>query len=227
MLVPLAILAVLSLAAGIIGSPFQQSPPNFETWTATPVIEQAKYPFVDAYGSASGTGVMAAAKGPSASILHGPPTWHLDLLGIVLLVFGSAVFLAFRFYGKGLPASDPTLRMGPLSRALVAKYGFDDFGYRYIVVPVRDKLSAWATWTSNEVIDGTVAGIGRSTMRMAQTTYTTLDQRIIDGGVNGAAFSAAWWSRRLRRIQSGDVQRYAAALVAGVILLVLAFVAFR
>jgi NADH-quinone oxidoreductase subunit L len=62
---------------------------------------------------------------------------------------------------------------------------------------------------------------------MARTTYSVVDQRIIDGGVNGAAFSAAWWSARLRRIQSGDVQRYAGALVAGVILLVLAFVAVR
>jgi NADH-quinone oxidoreductase subunit L len=226
MLVPLMLLAVLSLTAGLIGSPFMQEPPNFETWTATPVIEAARYPFVEAY-AAAGTGVLAAAEGPSAKILHGPPSWHLDLLLIVLVVFSSAVALAWRFYGKGLPASDPTMRMGPVTRALVAKYGFDDFGYRYIVVPVRDRLSAWATWTSNELIDGTVAGVGSATMRLASTTYVTVDQRIIDGGVNGAAFSAAWWSERLKRIQSGDVQRYAGALVAGVILLVLAFVAIR
>jgi len=224
-LVPLAILAVLSLSAGLIGSPFAQEPPNFESWTTTPVITEAKYPFIEV--SATGPGVLAAAKGPSASILHGPPTWHLDLLAIVLVVFGAAVALAWRFYGKGLPATDPTMRMGPFTRALVAKYGFDDFGYRYVVVPVRDRLSAWATWTSNSVIDGAVAGVGTATKRLAETTYSAVDQRIIDGGVNGAAFSAAWWSARLRRIQSGDVQRYAGALVAGVIILVLAFVAVR
>jgi NADH-quinone oxidoreductase subunit L len=174
-----------------------------------------------------GVGVSAAEKGPSAKILHGPPTWHLDLLLIVLVVFGSAVGLAWRFYGKGLPEKDPMLHMGGFTRMLVNKYGFDDAGYRYVVVPVRDKMSAWATKVSNDVIDGAVAGVGTATMRMARTTYTAVDQRIIDGGVNGAAFSAAWWSARLRRIQSGDVQRYAGALVAGVILLVLAFVAVR
>jgi len=45
--------------------------------------------------------------------------------------------------------------------------------------------------------------------------------------VNGAAFSAAWWSDRLKRLQSGDVQRYAGAIVAGTIVLVLAFAAAR
>jgi len=224
--VPLMILAVLSIAAGLIGSPFAQEKPNFESWTSTPVIEKATYPFLAEF-AAAGAGVAAAAAEPSAKILHGPPTWHLDLLLIVLVVFSSAVALAWRFYGRGLPATDPTMRMGWLTRVLVAKYGFDSFGYRYIVVPVRDKMSAWATKVSNEVIDGAVAGVGTVTMRLARTTYTVVDQRIIDGGVNGAAFSAAWWSARLRRIQSGDVQRYAGALVAGVILLVLAFVAVR
>jgi len=224
--VPLMILAVLSIVAGLIGSPFAQEKPNFESWTSTPVIEQTTYPFLAEYATA-GPGVAAAAKEPSAKILHGPPTWHLDLLLIVLVVFSSAVGLAWRFYGRGLPKVDPMMRMGGLTRVLVAKYGFDDFGYRYIVVPVRDRMSAWATRVSNDVIDGAVAGVGTATMRMAGTTYTVVDQRIIDGGVNGAAFSAAWWSERLKRIQSGDVQRYAGALVAGVILLVLAFVAIR
>ena len=224
--VPLMILAVLSIAVGLIGSPFAQEKPNFESWTSTTVIAETTYPFLAEY-AAAGAGIAAAAAEPSAKILHGPPTWHLDLLLIVLVVFSSAVALAWRFYGRGLPAQDPMMRMGGLTRVLVAKYGFDSFGYRFIVVPVRDRMSAWATRISNDVIDGAVAGVGTTTMRLARTTYTVVDQRIIDGGVNGAAFSAAWWSARLRRIQSGDVQRYAGALVAGVILLVLAFVAVR
>jgi NADH-quinone oxidoreductase subunit L len=63
--------------------------------------------------------------------------------------------------------------------------------------------------------------------RLGGVTYATLDQKVIDGGVNGAAFSAAWWSERLRRIQSGDVQRYAGALLAGTIILIIVFAAAR
>jgi NADH-quinone oxidoreductase subunit L len=236
--VPLVILAVLSLTVGLIGSPVWTGERNFETWTATPLLEEATYPFKgddDHAAEASalqGTGVLAAApatvvaaEAGDASILHGPPSWHLDVLLMALAVFLAAVALAWRFYGRGLPEEDPTFKMGVLSTALVNKYGFDAFGFRYIVVPVRDKLAAWASWSSNEVLDGMVAGTGRATKQLAMATYQVADQRVIDGGINGAAFSAAWWSDRLRRLQSGDVQRYAAALVAGVIVLVLAFVA--
>jgi NADH-quinone oxidoreductase subunit L len=235
---PLMLLAVLSIASGYLLSPLSPDSPNFETWTATPAIEEQQvYPFTAedetvAMGAVQGDGVLAAgttlAAEPSGdydgiSILHGVPSWHPDLLAIVLAVFFTAVFLAYRFYGKGLPEEDPTMKMGPLSRALVAKYGFDTFGYRAFVVPVRDTLSRWATWSSNVVLDGAVAGAGRATKRVAMGTYDVVDKKIIDGGINGAAFSAAWWSERLKRIQSGDVQRYAGAIVAGVIVLVLAF----
>jgi len=234
MVAPLMVLAVLSIASGYLLSPFSSEEYNFETWTATPIIEEATFPFLDDGGEASGGGVIAssnevvaAEEGGAYSMLHGVPSWHADLLIIVLVLFSLAVFLAWRFYGKGLPERDPTLTMGVASTVLVNKYGFDTFGYRFIVVPVRDTLAKWATWSSNVVLDGMVAGAGRATKDAAMGTYRVLDQKVIDGGINGAAFSAAWWSNRLKRIQSGDVQRYAAALVAGTIVLVLAFAAVR
>jgi NADH-quinone oxidoreductase subunit L len=164
----------------------------------------------------------------AGSILHGAPSWHLDILLMALAVFLLAVGLAWRIYGKGLPERDPTMHMGPATTVLVNKYGFDTFGFRYIVVPVRDHAAAqWATWSSNTILDGAVAGVGKATRSAAMSTYRVLDQKVIDGGVNGAAFSAAWWSERLKRIQSGDVQRYAAVLVAGVIVLVIAIAGAR
>ena len=238
MLAPLMVLAVLSVAAGYLLSPFSPEQPNFETWLATPLLTaETTFPFTDEGTAAAsglvgdgvlaaGTSLAAAGDGP-VKVLHGVPTWHPDLLAIVLVLFSLAVFLAYRFYGKGLPERDPTLSMGRFTDVLVAKYGFDDFGYRYIVVPVRDKLSAAATYSSNVLIDGMVAGVGRATKNAAMTTYRVVDQQVIDGGINGAAFSAAWWSDKLKRIQSGDVQKYAGVLVAGTILLVLAFAAAR
>jgi NADH-quinone oxidoreductase subunit L len=116
-------------------------------------------------------------------------------------------------------------KMGVVTKALVNKYWFDQIGYRYIVVPVRDQLAKAAYWSNQEVLDAMVKGAGGAAKRIADVTYDTIDQRIIDGGVNGAAFSAAWWSDKLKRIQAGNVQRYAGALVAGVIVLVLVFAA--
>jgi NADH-quinone oxidoreductase subunit L len=240
MVAPLMVLAVLSIASGYLLSPFSSPEYNFEHWTATPLIEEGTYPFLaddttSAMAAVDGTGILAtgqpevvaAEAGEPFSILHGLPSFHLDLLLMVLVLFTIAVVLAYRWYGKGLPERDPTMHMGTATTVLVNKYGFDTFGYRYIVVPVRDTLATWATWSSNVVLDGIVASVGRGTKSVAMTTYRVVDQRVIDGGVNGAAFSAAWWSNRLKRIQSGDVQRYAGALVAGTIVLILAFAAAR
>jgi NADH-quinone oxidoreductase subunit L len=254
MVAPLIVLAVLSLTAGLIGSPIWAEDQNFGTWTATPALEEATYPFIaDGDGAEEvalqpGGELLAAAGGTPAeapagagapvaaeeaeglgagSILHGAPSWHLDILLMALAVFLLAVGLAWRFYGKGLPERDPTMHMGPATTVLVNKYGFDTFGFRYIVVPVRDHAARWASWSSNTILDGIVAGVGKATRSAAHSTYRVLDQKVIDGGVNGAAFSAAWWSERLKRTQSGDVQRYAAVLVAAVIVLVIAIAGAR
>jgi NADH-quinone oxidoreductase subunit L len=242
MTAPLVVLAFLSIASGYLLSPFSPESPNFETWTATEFVEDATYPFIEDDGNATedvtaavmGDGILASGANPvlaaeegPVTVLHGVPTWHPDLLAIVLVLFGTAVFLAYRFYGEGVPERDPTMQLGPVTKALVNKYGFDTFGYRYVVVPVRDKLAPAASRSSNEGIDRVVAGAGAVTRRAAMSTYRVIDQKVIDGGVNGAAFSAAWWSERLKRIQSGDVQRYAAALVAGTVVLVVVFAAGR
>jgi NADH-quinone oxidoreductase subunit L len=241
----LVFLAAASLVVGLPGSfLWPAKDMNFETWTATHALEEAEYPFIalpaaegDSHSLAplsegiNAAGSLLAAEeghdGHGASVLHGPPSFEPVLAGIALVIFLLAVGLAYRIYGRGKPDEDPTFNMGLLSTALVNKYWLDDLGYRFVVVPVRDKLSPAASWTSNVVIDGIVKAAGGATKRVAQSTYDTIDQKVIDGGVNGAAFSAAWWSDKLKRIQSGDVQRYAGALLAGVIVLVLVFAAAR
>jgi NADH-quinone oxidoreductase subunit L len=256
-LVPLLVLTILSFPAGWIGGFLWDEVggdphTNFETWTATHAIEEARFPFIAGEGhggtddhaptdeqdeehALAGGGVLAA--GPLAAessdghgdgaILHGAPEFHLDVFVLALLAFLAAVGGAFAIYGRGKPDRDPTLHMGPATTVLVNKYYLDEIGYRFVVVPVRDTLATWASWTSNNIIDGAVRGVGGFTKRAANVTYRTVDQKVIDGGVNGVAFSAAWWSDRLKRVQSGDVQRYAGALIAGVIVLVLVFAAAR
>jgi NADH-quinone oxidoreductase subunit L len=214
-LVPLVGLTIFSFPVGLSGGFMWHlvggsRERTFETWTATPLLANLDFPFKE-----------------GKHVLHGYPTFHLDIFVLAVAAFLIGVIGAWLIYGKGMPEKDPTFNLGPVSTALVNKYWFDDIGYRYVVVPVRDKLSPAASWTSNVVIDGIVRTTGGAVKRLGGVTYATLDQKVIDGGVNGAAFSAAWWSERLRRIQSGDVQRYAGALLAGTIILIIVFAAAR
>ena len=221
-LVPLVTLAVLSIAAGYLGSPWWPKDSNFEQWTATETLEQQAYPFL----STQAEGATAPSE-TGEGMLVGPPTFHLDVALEALAVFLAAAALAWRWYGDGLPERDPTFQMGGFSTALERKLWIDDLGYALVVAPVRDRLAP-ATYTSNQRgIDAVVNWVGGTVRRIATTTYTTVDQQVIDGGINGAAFSAAWWSSKLKRIQSGNVQRYAATLVAGVVVLVLVFAGAR
>ncbi|MDQ3931499.1 MAG: hypothetical protein M3252_01485, partial [Actinomycetota bacterium] len=247
--VPLVVLAVLSLTAGWIGSPLLGEK-GFESWTASEVLEEATYPFVsdeepsaegivgghepvgpeaEPQAAPGGHGQLAAPQGTDAGhaegrILHGPPKFTTTTLYVglaALAIFLVAVAAAWRLYGQGLPDLDPTYRMGWLTTVLLSKYWIDDLGYRGIVLPIRDVLSRAANWSNDFILDAVVRGMGTFARRLSVVAYDTVDQKLIDGAVNGSAFSAAWWSERLKRIQSGNVQRYAGAMLAGVVVLVL------
>ncbi|MDP9023300.1 MAG: NADH-quinone oxidoreductase subunit L, partial [Actinomycetota bacterium] len=238
--VPLVALAVLSLTAGWIGSPLLGDK-GFEHWTASAALEEATFPFIaeeaptehGVIGGEHGAPVDAeqedVAGGHGAAhdvgrILHGAPQFTTTTAAVGLAAFALlvvAVAVAWRFYGSGLPARDPMLQLGPVTTALVNKYWLDDLGYRWIVVPIRDRLARSTYWADQRVIDAAVRGTGGLVRRTADVTYGTIDQKVIDGAVNGSAFSTAWWSQRIKRIQSGNVQRYAGAMFAGVVVLVL------
>jgi NADH-quinone oxidoreductase subunit L len=210
MTVPLVVLAAGSLLIGWIGSPLFGER-GFEAWTATPVLEDLDYPF-----------------GEGIHVLHGAPVLNLKLiiLGLAALaIVAVAGYVAYRIYGEGQPERDPTLHMGAFSTALQNKLWLDDAGYRGIVAPVRDRVAPGAYRFDQGVIESVVKGTGGAVRRVAGSTYDTVDQKVIDGAVHGSAFSAAWWSERLRWIQSGNVQRYAGAMFAGLIVLVLVFAA--
>jgi NADH-quinone oxidoreductase subunit L len=52
-----------------------------------------------------------------------------------------------------------------------------------------------------------------------QGLWKVVDERVIDGSVNGVAESVRGWSELLRRLQTGSVRAYAASLFLGVVAL--------
>ncbi len=131
------------------------------------------------------------------------------------------VLVGVAVYGRARER-DPMLAMGPFTTLLVRKYFMDDLYMKGIVLPVRDKVSAFVYWTNQNVLDGIVNGAARLA-RWFSRGVNGFDRTVVDGAVNGVAQTAGFTGGLLRYLQSGNVQRYAALLFAGVVVLAVIF----
>jgi NADH-quinone oxidoreductase subunit L len=117
--------------------------------------------------------------------------------------------------------------LAPFYKLLVNKYYLDAIYWRFIVRPVRDHLSAAAYWVNMKVLDGAVDAAGTVAVKTGAFTYRDVDQGLIDGFINNLAGSMGLAGSKLKFWQTGNMQRYAAAMFLGVATLVGVFVFFR
>jgi NADH-quinone oxidoreductase subunit L len=191
---PLVALAVPAALIGLINLPFDFAHPiGFSAWTMW-----------------------------SLDYFEGNPVEFNPLLAVastVLALTGVAVgTLIYR--RANAVADDPMLRLGPLTRLLQNRYYLDHLYTDAIVrTGVRDKLAPAAVWFNNTVLDGIVNGAGRSALGLGRFTYRTIDQKGIDGAVNGVGGAMNVTGGILKFAQSGNVQLYAGALFVGVFVL--------
>ena len=165
------------------------------------------------HGFATWVGVGGEAKVSSANFV---------LIAISLAVAVAGLYLGRRLYLPA-PATEPLERLGWFHTLLVNKYYLDDFYMKGIVRPIRDSISAAMYWLNQNVFDAAVNGAAAVARVAGRKVYDNIDQKVIDGAVNSVGIGTQDGSRLLRYIQSGDVQRYAAALFGGVAVLVLLF----
>jgi NADH-quinone oxidoreductase subunit L len=117
---------------------------------------------------------------------------------------------------------DPLRSLGPAYTLVSNKYYLDDIYWKGIVRPVRDDVSAAVYWNDRNILDGLVNGVASATKAFAGL-ISWFDVKVIDGAVNGLANIAGFTGGLLRYIQSGNVQRYAVFLFAGVVVLAIIF----
>jgi NADH-quinone oxidoreductase subunit L len=127
-------------------------------------------------------------------------------------------WLLYRTYKE----RDPVHTLGPAYTLLEQKYYMDTFYMRGIVFPIRDKVSAAVYRFNQYVLDGVVNAMAPLTKLMARFV-NAFDRKAIDGAVNGVAQTAGFTGGILRYVQSGNVQRYAAFLFAGVVIFAIIF----
>jgi NADH-quinone oxidoreductase subunit L len=193
MTVPLQILAVLSVVAGLTSTVLAGDRLRFAHWATVPGTEEL------------------------IERNHLEHAFSVGYAGVSLLVAVAAIGVAAAFYFRGAfkPLHGLTRRMAPARAGyalLVNKYYLDHLYTDIIVGSIKGPIANAAYWVNQRVIDGAVNAVGIGARRAAHVTYDVIDQRVVDGLVNGAGAGAEESGSILRHIQTGRVQQYAAAL---------------
>ncbi|MDD5543788.1 MAG: NADH-quinone oxidoreductase subunit L [Acidobacteriia bacterium] len=204
MIVPLQILAVLSVVGGFVQIPkFLGGYDGFERW-----LEPVFKPGAVEAGSAA---VEHAA-------IHGVGTEAaFAVLSVMVALLG--IFVAYRFYFKPSSGPDRMVSFAPgVYNTLLHKYYVDEI-YDALIVN-RGKDLGNALWAFDRTtIDGGVNGSGWLTRFMADVSCWW-DKWVVDGLVNVVGITVKIFSYPLRIIQTGFVQSYAFFMVLGLILLI-------
>ena len=196
--VPLLILGFLAVVSGYLNAaPFKLH--YFEHW-----LESS----------------MGLPFGEEAGQIPEPPTfsWAAAAPSIILVALGISLSWAIskKVFGeeknglKGLTQRNSLLGAG--HKFLVNKYYLDALYENVIVKAIAHPIAAAAYWTNQHVLDGIVNAVGIGTRRSGLWVYRNVDQRVVDGAVNGSGATAQGAGGVLQPVQSGKVSMYGALL---------------
>ena len=157
-------------------------------------IEQFLHPSFEAHAPAAGP----PAQAPASADEHGDAaevrTERL-LIGVSTGVAFAGIFIAAYFWRRNPAAADAAAaRFRPVHTVLYNKYYVDELYDAVIVQPIK-LVSTHLLWRG-------------------------ADAGLIDGAVNGVGVTVRSGSGLLRRLQTGSVRTYAAAVLAGVVLVI-------
>jgi NADH-quinone oxidoreductase subunit L len=188
----------------------------------------------EAGAAKSGCGFTAPESGTVCffpGVSHAEPTFAKILLSLAVVAVGYALAIAFcvLFYGRrdprlvGLTERNKALRGGFVF--LKNKYYLDHLYENVIVRAVAYPIAKMAYWVNQHVLDATVDGVGVGARKTGEWVYDNIDQKIVDGAVNGSGWAASEAGHAMQPTQSGKVGQYGALLfgaaTVGAIVLVL------
>jgi NADH-quinone oxidoreductase subunit L len=164
-------------------------------------------------------------------VSHAEPTFAKILLSLAVVAVGYALAIGFcvLFYGRrdprlvGLTERNRALRSGFVF--LKNKYYLDHLYENVIVHAVAHPIAKMAYWVNQHVLDATVDNVGIGARKTGEWVYDNIDQKMVDGAVNGSGWAASEAGHALQPTQSGKVGQYGALLfgaaTVGAIVLVL------
>ena len=159
-----------------------------------------------------------------AEAAHEEHGFHLVAMVIATCAMLAGVLMAWLVYGKELiSAAKAAQVLAPLHKLLLNKFYFDEL-YRATFVEGVLKLAAFGKWFDRVILDGLADGSARWVAKTAFFSGLTLDNRGVDGLVNGVAQAALAGGNIARMGQTGRVRNYLLALTTGGALIVVLFV---
>jgi NADH-quinone oxidoreductase subunit L len=141
----------------------------------------------------------------------------LATISVVIALGGIGAAYAYYWLEKGpqrLSERSPLARAG--KQFLVMKYYLDVLYEEKIVGSIKGPIADGAYWVNQHVIDNVLNYAGRGARVLGRFTYEYIDQRGVDGLVNGLASVTGEAGGEVRRVQTGRLQFYALILVIAV-----------
>ncbi|MBM4396517.1 MAG: NADH-quinone oxidoreductase subunit L [Deltaproteobacteria bacterium] len=211
MTIPLYVLAFLALVGGFVGVPAALGGSNrFEHFLA-PVFAAGQHL----------TWLSAANDGHGSGLHSHAGEYVLMAFAVVLGLAG--IYAAWRLYGRRYmaPEQEAATFGAGLHRVLANKYFVDEGYWRFVVNPLLATTRFLARF-DKLVIDGVVNGVGFVTKLVAWINGA-IDKVFVDGAVNGMADATLAIGRRVRRVETGQVQAYVVGIMGGLSVLVVVF----
>jgi NADH-quinone oxidoreductase subunit L len=108
---------------------------------------------------------------------------------------------------------------------LANRYYLDHLWTGVVVGSIKGPIAKAAYWFNQHVLDGIVNGVATVSRWVADWVYRNIDQRTIDGAVNGSGFASSGFGGFLRVVlQTGRVQQYGSLLFGATAVLALALI---
>jgi NADH-quinone oxidoreductase subunit L len=195
---PLIVLSVFSILAGVLAwSAWPFHIEKFKEW----VEPRVSFPVV----------------------VHPGFDYSKAAISLAVATLGIGIAAYFWFKREELGALNGLTERNKLAHAgytfLENKYYLDVLYEDIIVASIKGGMATAAYWVNQHVIDAVVNGAGKGARIAGRFTYEKLDQKGVDGAVNGVAEITGESGGLLRYLQSGRVQRYALLLFGAVGLL--------
>ena len=201
MWVPLVVLAVGSIFAGLVGWPHFLGGGNRIEAFLEPAIMAGTHPAAE-----------AAAHEASAAL-----EWTFMLISVAIAATG--IFLAYRTYWANAKADESVARSWPsLHRLIFNKYYVDELYGATVVSGTLGGAEGLSKFDA-EVVDGAVNATASLTVGAADLS-SLADESLVDGAVNAVWRIFAQLSMAFRRVQTGLIQNYALMMLIGMGILV-------